>query len=271
MSAPTRTVAIWGSDATRDAFAFESRASALAARLALVHDSAGSSWISQASPPWTGHDARPTGAVEEAPRRIVAEDLDKTIVDRLIERQPDLLVFDLIDERLPIVRVGRSWITASNHMQESEVGARALAEAEETCAATDPRRQALFAAAVPELARRLLDALPRTIFVLHEAPHATRVADGSALPEAQIALANELNAAQRLMGRRLVDAFGARLVRAVPPREVCLADPHHRRGVASCHYVEAYYEWLVDSLLAIASVVPDASPPLTSSAPRRTS
>ena len=45
--------------------------------------------------------------------------------------------------------------------------------------------------------------------------------------------------------------MGGRLLRATPPPEVALADPDHRWGVTSYHYVEDYYHWFLDTLLAV--------------------
>jgi hypothetical protein len=144
MAARATTVAIWGSCVTRDAFALDVRTAELAERLPLRHYAARSSWISQSSAPWPDRDAELAGPVSEWGRRMVADDLDKTIVDHLIEQQPDLLVFDLIDERLSVCRSGPIWFTCRT--SDTDPGVRAQAEAEETPAPTDPRRPPLPAA-----------------------------------------------------------------------------------------------------------------------------
>jgi hypothetical protein len=264
MGSRSRTVAIWGSCVTRDAFAIASRADELAERLPLLYYGARSSWVSQDSRPWPDPDVDLGGSVNGFGRRMVEEDFGKTILDRLAEHRPDLLVIDLIDERLPIARVGRTWVTASEYFKQTDLGPKILAEAEEQSAVTKSRRTRLFAAAARRLVGRMVRELPHTTFVLHEAPYVTRVGDGTMLKEPQAGWARDLNAAQQPMMRSLIEEFGPRLVRATPPDEVCQADPGHRWGVASYHYVEPYYHWLIDTLLAVEP------PPLrdAASAPR---
>jgi hypothetical protein len=245
------TVAIWGSCVTRDAFAVDSRAEELAERLPLVYYGARSSWISQDSRPWPEAAPEFGGTVNGFGLRMVEEDFAKTIIDRLVEHQPDIVVLDLVDERLQIARVGKTWLTASEYMKQTTLGTQALAGADETSAATHWRRPRLFAAAAKRLSRRLVRELPNATFVLNEAPYTTQVGDGTPLPEPQAGWARQLNAAQRPMTATLIEQFGPRLVRATPPVEVCLADPTHRWGVTSYHYVEAYYHWLIDTLLRV--------------------
>jgi hypothetical protein len=245
-----RTVAIWGSCVTRDAFAVESRADQLAERLPLVYYGARSSWISQDSRPYPVTEAD-MGGLSGFGLRMVEEDLAKNIIDRLAEHQPDLLVLDLVDERLQLLRLGRSWVTGSDYVKRTELWTKALAEADEVSSMTQPRRQKLFAASAKRLVKRLVKELPQTTFILNEAPYTTRVADGTTLPEPQAGWARNLEDAQRPMMRVLVEEFGPRLVRATPPPEVSQADPDHRWGITSYHYIEAYYHWLIDTLLTV--------------------
>lgn len=247
----SRTVAIWGSCVTRDAFALADRADELAERLPLVYYGARSSWVCQDSRPWTGRAPDLSVMTSGFGRRMVTEDLEKSIIDRLVEHQPDILVLDLIDERLPIARIGDTWITLSDYLKQTDAGDRMEADANEVSSMTHPRRARLFATAARRLARRLVRELPATTFVLNEAPYTTRVGDGTEMGEPKAGWARDLDAAQQPMMRSLVRAFGPRLVRATPPAEVCLADPGHRWGVTSYHYVEGYYHWLIDSLLAL--------------------
>jgi|NGEPerStandDraft_6_1074524.scaffolds.fasta_scaffold55660_1 hypothetical protein len=256
MTVRRSTAAIWGSCVTRDAFSLASRAQELADRLPLVYYGARSSWISQDSRPWPESSPDLGGAVTDFGRRLVTQDLQKTIIDRLVQLQPDIVVFDLVDERLPLARLAGTWITTSEYLQQTALGPQLLSQAEETSGVTHPRRSRLFAAAAGRLARRLVRELPHAVFVLNEAPYTTRIGDGSRLPEPQAGWARELDDAQQPMIATLIEQFGPRLVRATPPAEVCLADPTHQWGVASYHYVEDYYHWLIDMLLDLEPAVP---------------
>jgi hypothetical protein len=259
----SRTVAIWGSCVTRDAFSLESRAQTLEQDLSLIYYGARSSWVSQASAPWPGSvqgseqsseqgsGVEYGGTVSGFGLRMVQEDFAKSIIDRLVGLQPDLVVLDLIDERLPIARVGRTWLTVSEYTKQTELGPRVLAGAVQTVSMTSPARPALFAVAAKRVARRLVRELPNTAFVLNEAPYTTQVGDGTTLPEPSAGWARELQAAQQPLIKSVLSQMGDRLLRARAPEEVCLADPDHKWGVTSYHYVEDYYNWLLDTLVAV--------------------
>jgi Family of unknown function (DUF6270) len=249
-----RSVAIWGSCVTRDAFALADRADELAQHLPLVYYGARSSWVSQDSRPWTGREPDLQAMTSGFGRRMVTEDLSKTVVDRLVEHRPDIVVLDLVDERLPIARIGHTWITVSDYLKQTDLAEHVLAEASELVSMTKARRAHLFATAARHLVRRLVRELPDTVFVLNEAPYTTRVGDGTEMEEPKAGWARELEAAQQPLIRSLVREFGPRLVRATPPAEVCLADPDHRWGVTSYHYVADYYHWLIDLLLTVETV-----------------
>src|SRR5690606_6977206 len=198
-----RKVAIWGSCVTRDAFALDDRADELAERLPLVYYGARSSWISQASRPWSGRVPGPDDLASGFGRRMVTEDLGKTIVDRLIDVRPDLVVLDLIDERLPLARHGHTWVTVSDYLRQTPIADEVTDRADELSGMTSRRRAKLFAPAVRKLARRLMKELPETTFVLNEAPYTTRVSDGSSLPEPAAGWARDLDAGQQPLFRRL--------------------------------------------------------------------
>jgi hypothetical protein len=250
-----RSVAIWGSCATRDAFAVESRANELSERLQSVYYAARTSWISQASPPWQGEALDLSQVVNAFGQRAVQTDLDKTAIDRIIENHPDLVVFDLLSERLPVARFGRTWVTVSQYLEQTDLGPRVAAEADALHEATSSERPGLFAAAARRIARRLIRDLPESTFVLHEAPFTDRVADGTVLSEPEGQDTPSLTLAQKPLVDTLVQEFGPRLVRAKPPRHLWVADPNHRWGRANTHYVQDYYHWVIDTLLA----VPDRS------------
>jgi hypothetical protein len=216
--------------------------------------------VSQNSTPWPDPDPEPTlgGGLGAFGRRMVVEDLGKLVVERLAEVQPDLLVLDLIDERLPLRRVGTTWLTCSDYLEATTVGASTRERADETSLATDAARAHMFAVAALAVGQQLLTALPRTTVVLNQAPYTTQLAGGGDLPEPAAGWARELDHVQQPMVEALVAALGPRLLVLRPPQDVALADPDHRWGVASYHYVDDYYHWLIDALTAVEPVATSA-------------
>ncbi len=242
-----RKVAIWGSCVTRDAFALPDLQQWVEDELPLVYYGARSSWVSQASPPMSVD----IDGLSGFPQRMIIEDAAKTIVDALVAAEPDIVVLDLTDERLPIARFGQTWLTSSDYFRQLPDAQHLLAAADELVSMTSPRRAELFTEAARRLSRVLVRRLPRTAFVLNEAPYTTRVGDGTEMPEPQAGWARDLQAGQQPLVAALVRGFGDRMLRARPPEEVCLADPDHRWGVTSYHYVDDYYRWLLGFLDAV--------------------
>jgi hypothetical protein len=210
-----------------------------------------SSWISQASSPWPepleGEDT-----LSGFGRRVVEEDLDKRIVDGLIGLQPDIVVIDLIDERFSLFRCASSWVTMSDYLGSTELGQRVRGTTAQRCDLTTPERLWLFEASVRALANRLLARLPRTRFVLHEALHATRVTSGSGFEAERLLASEQANAVHQQMWSALADAFGPNFIRLNPPEDLRVADPGHRWGLAPFHFVQGYYDWLLDCLEKIS-------------------
>ncbi len=243
-------VAIWGSCVTRDAFAVTDRPDA-DSDLSLTYYGARSSWISQAAAPVPVDDAD-LGELNGFARRMVIEDAAKNICDVLIARRPDMVVFDLVDERLVLNPHGESWLTDSEYYRRSALPAGAGKPA---MSMSHPDRLKLFTAAVERLAPKLRKALPDTRFVIHEAPYLTQVAGGGTLPEPQAGWARDLQAAQEPMFAALAKRFpGSDRLRA--PEQVALLDPEHRWGLASYHYGQSYYHWLLDELVGLAAQGP---------------
>jgi hypothetical protein len=244
-----RRVAIWGSCVTRDAFALVDEPDASGPTLDLVYYGARSSWVSQGSVPWSG--GVDMGDLSGFGRRMVTEDLDKTIPKMLVESAPDLVVFDLIDERLPLLRRGSTWVTLSDYLMQTPMAEPLKSEAVERSGLSDPRRRKMFGASARAVGLQLLRALPRATFVLHAAPYTTRVDGGGQLPEPAAGWARELEQGQQPLFDLLREALGPRLVVLRPPEELSVADPNHRWGLSSYHYAEGYYRWLIRELLDV--------------------
>jgi hypothetical protein len=264
----SRSVAIWGSCVTRDAFALTDRPAL--AGLDLVYYGARSSWVSQASVAWP--DKPDFGDLAGFGCRMVEEDFAKSIPDCLVAAGADIVVLDLIDERLPLLRHGPTWLTLSDYLLQTPMAAQMQELAVERSGLADRRRHEMFAASAIALAQQLSVRLPQSTFVLHAAPYTTAVDGGGALPEPAAGWARDLNAGQQPLFEALRIAFGPRLVVITPPEDVAMADPGHKWGLSSYHYAERYYDWLLDELNAVKPVPATEPwyPPMASpaSAPR---
>lgn len=241
------TIAIWGSCVTRDTFEIGGSWDAP------LSYHARSSWISQASRPSTPPVAIPEGA--GFGQRMVREDLAKTILHEAVATQPAVMIFDLIDERFDLLRVGPSWYSANDYYPRLELEDDLRAASERTVAFRDADRDELFPQAVRELAQQWMDALPDTQFVLHRAWYTARSADPdnhpfyASAPQA-VRWCNERLARHYAA---LHEAFGTRLLVVEPdPDRHLVADPGHKWGLAHFHYVPGYYESCLEQIRRIA-------------------
>lgn len=238
-------IGIWGSCVTRDVFEVVPMPDVT------LEYHARSSWLAQAA-------QRPESAPVEIPAgdgfalRTVREDFEKTIVGALISSEPDLVVFDLIDERFDVVSLTGSSYTLSDYYTRVGVD-EPLREAGHVSQFKDDERELLFAKAVSSVAPQLIEALPRTRFVLHQAWYTARSTD----PDQQFYASAGQHVVwnnHRLAGHyaTLIDAFADRLHVVEADRASCLvSDPGHRWGLAHFHYLPAYYEQIAAALEAV--------------------
>ncbi len=255
-------VSIWGSCVTRDAFEIRPH----------LFDSidyhARTSWVAQAAPaPGASLDTTPLDPEAPAFRlRMVQEDVERLVVHSLIEAKSDLIVFDLIDDRLDLIDAGEgAWVTDSDYLGGTRAKEQ-LAEAARN-PFRSPERIEYFRAAVDALLPRLAEIPSTTPIVLHAAYCTPFVNDPDVTFNAGMAnFAMTANDALAAFGREIQQALGPRLLTFESQPAVHRADPTHRWGLSTYHYERDYYVDLLDALEAAATgrahsaLVADASP-----------
>ena len=240
-------IAIWGSCVTRDPLEIRPHA------FDPIVYCARTSWVAQAAPrPSFDPDIGPDLAGKFG-ERMVRDDFGRLVVERLSAQPPDLVVFDLIDERFDLVDTGGgAWVTASDYFSSISSSA-ALAGAPRDSLLFGSRLER-FAAAVDVMVPLLTKALPGALFVLHGAFFTPIPTDPSVqfYPNAarDAVLINDVLAA---LGREIQRAFGDRLLTYLPDPAVQQADAAHKWGLAMYHYPPAYCADLLDALEAVAA------------------
>lgn len=240
-------IAVWGSCVTRDALEIRPH------DFDVITYFARTSWVAQAAP---RPSAEPTIGPELAGKfgeRMVREDFGRLVVERLVASAPDLVVFDLIDERFDVLDTGAgAWITESDYLKGTPMF-EDLADVPRNPLLSAVRAQ-LFARSVDQLAPRLLEALPGVPIVLHGSFYTSVSTD----PEAQF-YANAtrdaalMNAALATLGRELQRGFGDRILTYVGDPATRVADAGHKWGLSMYHYAEPYYVDLLDALEAVVA------------------
>jgi hypothetical protein len=235
-------VGIYGSCVTRDAFALVEHPFEIARYVART------SWISQTArapridPEWVGARLSPFK------RRSIAIDIEKRAVEELAAGKPDIVLIDLIDERLPVETFSDgSAVTLSGYFLRAPRALPALVRGR-VLRARGSERLARFAEAVGILAPRITDVVPAERILLHRSMFTDRVMGGARTHVRRTAAMNAVlepmyDAVQRALG---CDAIS-------PPPEVCLTDPGHRWGPSPFHYVQGYYEALINGTRAFAA------------------
>ena len=240
-------VAIWGSCATRDAFgvrehSFES-----------IDYFARSSWIAQASAaPAIRLD---TSALAGFAQRMVLEDVDRLVVERVIESKPDLVVIDFIDERIDLLDAGvGAWVTGSTYAGQTPTWAQLRAAGVPALGRYHPFREPLFRAAVDQLAPKLLTLPPHVPVLLNLAWYTPISSDESVpLPEGSAAKAVAANQQIARLATWVARALGDRCVYFQASEMTMRADPAHKWGFGMYHYERALYDDLIDAMEATAA------------------
>lgn len=240
-------IAIVGSCVTRDVLEVGSH------DFDAVQYHARTSWVSQASEPWPGDVEVGPELAGRFGERMVREDLAKDVVDQVVAGQPDLVVLDLIDERFPVLRFDRSWVTWSNYLEQVPALTELEEHADERLPFGDERRHDLFRAAAGSRLVALAEALPKVPLVLHQAWFTAASSDPEVrMYEGAAAHSERMNSALERSYDAMSDALGDRLVRVEAPRTTLFADAGHRWGLAHFHYVPEYYTPMLATLTALA-------------------
>lgn len=223
---------ILGSCVSRDALEHASDRFELASYLART------SMASIGMPKVEDEDVRSKVAGIASPfqRRMLVNDLDKTTTSLISSTPHDILLLDFVDERFNLLLSGRTVFSYSGELEKSgvEVGDRGVVA---------PDSEAFLSLWLAGFSRLLSDVDPAKV-VLNRVYWAERFPDGSdASSRGWIHRSNAV--LQRLYDA--VDQYWA-LRRIDYPREIVVADPLHKWGVAPYHYTSEFYAHTIAAL-----------------------
>lgn len=194
-------------------------------------------------------DEAPAG-LGRTPHRLLTWDLKKKALAALTAHRPTHVIFDFIDERYDLMRVGGALVTESWELRASGyldhpslAGARRIDRLSEGCTR-------IWREGVREMADFLWGgALRDAAIVLHEARWAEAQTDGTGAR-------SPLTGVEILPGRpadiarhnALLEDYELELLRATPyvakvaAPQLRLADADHQWGLSPFHYIREYYE-----------------------------
>lgn len=229
-------VAIFGSCASRDAFAFSPRPGLKVAE-----------YIARSSIASAFHNI-PVGdrwlaAMEriESPfqRRMVECDLLKLAQNRLVTSTPDLVLVDLIDERFNLVALGESFATWSSEF--SKLGFDRT-EFDDVLRIDSIERKRLWR----EGAKTMIQTIGTDRVVINEVYWSRELADGQ--PMAALEQIEHANVELRQM-YDFIQSLGAnRAIRY--PANLLRADPKHKWGLTPFHFIPQFYDFTMSALEA---------------------
>ena len=196
-------------------------------------------------------------------RRMLLADLLKTGLSDLIAWQPEVLIFDFIDERVNLLEVGAALLACSQ-----ELGASGLIRLPQFAGARMIRRDSdecleLWTAAVRRLGRIIKHRLPKTAVVLHRAGWCQQVlaVDGGIKhfhPQRQ-QQSHDNNLLLQVYNRHFEAAFPRAHV-IFPARQHRKAHEGHRWGPRPYHYAPDYYPAVAIELERAIATDPGAPP-----------
>lgn len=240
MARPLRT-AILGSCVTRDAFAAHPEA------LGSPAEYFARTALASAMSPVVVEGVDLSSIPSAFQRRVVGYDLDRAFLDFLERGELDLLVYDLIDERFPLLVLdGGGVVTRSGEF----LRATADLAVTETVAPWTERSYALWEEAWSLLVARLRDLGLLERLVVNDVRWADVVEGGGQMPDVYPPTLTAR--ANYFLGR-----MSARMRRDLAPSQLFTYDgslltatSEHRWGTAPFHYVPAYYRAFADRVSA---------------------
>ncbi|GGG64061.1 hypothetical protein GCM10011374_29510 [Kocuria dechangensis] len=190
-------------------------------------------------------------------RRAVSDDFASRAVVRLRGKikETDLLLLDLVDERLGVLSwPGSRWVTRSSELKHSGV-LGSLSHRPVHVAFGTSRHLQLWSVALQRFTHRLRHAglLDRVVVV--RAPWADVTVQGDALPSFAGHTIAEVNAMfERYYA--LLENLGYRSIEL--PSELAVSDREHRWTAAPYHYQKPAYEYLAQEIRRVAEILPDS-------------
>lgn len=250
----SRSVAIFGSCVTRDAFELQARLAPGPDTVALYLSR--TTINASLAAPVTALGSPPPASVVKFEERCVLSDLEKTHYQELRRKRFEVLVIDLIDERHFLAAVGDGEAAYSvPFMRLCET--RGIDH--KRFPLTPPSDPAVIARTltnIPAFLAKLAEIVDTRRVILHEARWAQQylAKDGSIRPFAQGATVDAFNA--------LLDRYYAAMKAACPemrairvPDADTLGDEGHRWTLEPFHYAETYYRAFLHQYEQIAAEI----------------
>ena len=197
------------------------------------------SFISMMSPPLTISEA--DIALESAyERSTILKDANRSVLNWIVESQPDHILLDLVSEHNDIIEINGSYLLRSAELIQSGViensfpNARLIPRGSIEC-------KELWQRAVVDFAQFLRKNSPSTRVFLHKARRVTEYIDGvSRFPFWNIEWIEEYNTMIEEYWKDVDGAFDSIFNLEVSP-EFQVGSKSHTWGLSSVHYVDEYY------------------------------
>ena len=179
---------------------------------------------------------------------MVAADFASSLVSRLEAEADDIdiLLMDLVDERLGVVPTASGFITNSYELRNS--GWKRLVATGDVLELGTPAHFRRWRRSFKKLKRQLVRLGLFEKSVLIRSTYATHSVQGDDLAATMRKSPDEWNRLF-LPYFRFVEKLGFQLIAA--PQEVTVADRDHMWGLAAFHYADAYYQALADRVLDV--------------------
>lgn len=238
---PAKSYSIFGSCVTRDVFGFSKESANVGVYIAR---SAICSALSMPLKQNFSIDSNSSGPLSPFELRMVKSDIEKTGLRSLADDESQSLIIDLVDERFSVIELQGSYVTESASLVRTPIynalmngGAKVHKFFDRDAIDRDCLQR--FAAHLVSLGKRIY---------LHKAFWATKFRSGEDLvcfekrdyhSRMNDALAWRYNFLEQLLPRAVVLDV---------PESLRVSDPSHRWGLAPFHYVQDYYEYVMNKV-----------------------
>lgn len=232
-------IAVWGSCVSRDMWPYADE------KLNLAGYVARQSAVSANHPIELPHGE--TGLESPFQDKQVRGDAAADVVDRLKEADPDLILIDLVDERLGLIEVDDGYVTRSGELRDSTWHDALLERGFQIDFGFDEHFQ-LWSTNFAVMLFRIREALPNVRFVLNKTPFALLDKNGEHAPNS---LGFETEEWNRAFDRYYNFAQSLPIDVIELPQYLAISDPDHQWGHAPFHYVPEAYEYMIKQIEAL--------------------
>lgn len=184
---------------------------------------------------------------------VVLNDYNKSIFSQVVQKKPEIIIIDLIEERYDLIKIGNSFITRSD--EQVKINPAIKEYSEEMIVRRDSElAHNLFEPHANLFCHKINSLFPDVKVILHNARYSDYY-----LSNGKIFKFDDLKCAKNNQSNLRLDYYLSILSKNIKnshilsiDKELSIGNNDHKWGLSPFHYIDEYYEEFIKKLQSIA-------------------